>query len=303
LAAATLAAVSVSCGSSASYGVVVRDETYVDATRPTPANGSYTGSPSRAIVVKFFVPAAHGSISRRGAPYPTILFSHGSSATPYTYERLLDAFVAAGFLVVAPVYPLSTTLAPGGFTPVDVDQQPGDASFVLDQVLAASRDPKSWLHGLVNPNRIGAAGHSLGGMTTYGLVYNACCRDPRIKAAAVLSAATVVLPGETRTFPANEFFTGVHTPLLAVHGDQDPIVPYADGRESWNAANAPKFLLTLHGGNHIGDETGGSAPGQQAVTHSLIDFFRRYLNRSPDALGDLKRDGNRTGVALLTANP
>jgi fermentation-respiration switch protein FrsA (DUF1100 family) len=282
---------------------VVRDELYVDATRPTPANGSFGGSPSRAIEVKFFVPAVHGKISRRGAPYPTILFSHGSSATPYTYERLLDAFVRAGFLVVAAVYPLSTTLAPGGFTPTDVDQQPGDASFVLDQVLAANRDPKSWLHGLVNPKRIGTAGHSLGGMTTYGLVYNACCRDARIKAAAVLSGATVVLPGETRTFPANSFFTGIHTPLLAVHGDQDPIVPYSAGRDAWNAANAPKFFLTRLGGNHIGDETGGSAVGQELVTHALIDFFRRYLNRSPDALGDLKHDGNRSGVATLVADP
>ena len=303
LAAATLAAVSLSCGSSAPFGVVVRDERYVDATRPTPANGSFAGAPSRAIVVKFFVPAVHGKISRRGAPYPTILFSHGSSATPYTYQRLLDAFVRAGFLVVAPVYPLSTTLAPGGFTPVDVDQQPGDASFVLDQVLAANRDPKSWLHGLVNPNRIGTAGHSLGGMTTYGLVYNACCRDPRIKAAAVLSGATVVLPGETRTFPADQFFTGIRTPLLAIHGDQDQLVPYAAGRDAWNAANSPKFFLTMLGGSHISDETGGSAPGQKVVEQTLIDFFRRYLDRSPDALGDLKRDGNHSGVATLTADP
>src|SRR5204863_2819134 len=119
-----------------------------------PANGSFAGSPSRAIVVKFFVPAVHGTISRRGAPYPTILFSHGSSATPYTYEPLLDALVRAGFLVVAPVYPLSTTLAPGGFGPSDVDQQPGDASFVLDPVLAANRDPKSWLHVLIDPHSI-----------------------------------------------------------------------------------------------------------------------------------------------------
>jgi dienelactone hydrolase len=276
---------------------------YIDATRPTPPNGSFPGAPNRAIVVKFFVPAVDGKMSRRGAPYPTMLFSHGASTTPYTYEYLLDAFVRAGFLVIAPVYPLSTTLAPGGFTPIDVDQQPGDASFVLDQVLAANRDPKSWLHGLINPKRIGTAGHSLGAMTTYGLVYNECCRDPRIKAAAVLSGATVVLPGQTREFPANEFFTGIHTPLLAVHGDQDLTVPYAAGLASWSKANAPKFFLTRVGGNHISDETGGSAPGQKLVTRALIDFFRRYLNQSPDALGDLKQDGNQAGVTSLTADP
>ena len=249
------------------------------------------------------MPAHEGTISRGGAPYPTILFSHGASARPDTYKKLLDAFVRAGFLVVAPVYPLSSALAPGGVTPVDVDEQPGDASFVLDRVLAANRDPKSWLHGLINPHRVGTAGHSLGGMTTYGLVYNKCCRDPRIKAAAVLSGATVVLPGQTRTFPANEFFTGIHTPLLAVQGDQDPTVPYASARESWSAANAPKFFLTRIGGTHISDATGGSSTGQKLVTRSLIAFFERYLERSPDALRDLEHSGNQSGVTSLSADP
>jgi len=134
-------------------------------------------------------------------------------------------------------------------------------------------------------------------------VYNSCCRDPRIKAAAVLSGATVVIPGQTRTFPADEFFTGIHTPLLAVHGDHDPLVPYSAGRDAWNAANPPKFFLTLIGGDHFGDEVGGTSTGQEIVTRSLIDFFRRYLNRSPDALDDLKHQGNRPGVASLTAVP
>ena len=92
------------------------------------------------------------------APFPTLVFSHGLGGTPESYRPLLEDIAAAGYFVVAPPYPLSNARSPGEPTVADVPNQPADASFVLDQVLAA--EDSSWLAGLVDPDRIGAGGHS-----------------------------------------------------------------------------------------------------------------------------------------------
>ena len=63
-------------------------------------------------------------------------------------------------------------------------------SFVIGQVLKASATPDVALSGLVDPNEIGAAGHSNGAITTLGLVANSCCRDSRVMAAVVMAGTT-----------------------------------------------------------------------------------------------------------------
>lgn len=40
-------------------------------------------------------------------------------------------------------------------------------------------------------------------------------------------------------------------PLLVIHGDADPIVPFQDGRALYDAAAAPKQLWVVPGGGHI----------------------------------------------------
>ncbi len=41
-----------------------------------------------------------------------------------------------------------------------------------------------------------------------------------------------------------------HGPLLQVHGDADTIVPFALGRKLFDAANEPKKLVFIAGGDH-----------------------------------------------------
>jgi predicted dienelactone hydrolase len=254
------------------------------------------------LAVWFYYPLDHGKPARRGAPFPVVLFSHGAGASPPIYAPLLRSLARAGFVVVAPVYPLTNTHTPGGIDVADVTEQPRDASFVLDQVLAQAARP-GWLHGLIDPHRIGAAGHSLGAMTTYGLVYNECCRDPRIQAAAILAGATVVLPGQTQTFPNDQFFTKSTTPLLAIEGDHDTLVPPSTALASYARAQRPKFYMTMIGGTHYSDEEGGTNPGQRALTRVVIDFFNTYLRHDPAAATDLLHDGNQPGVARMNAQP
>ncbi len=286
------------------YAVGTREETYVDRSRPTRDNGSFAGAPDRTLRTRFYYPA-EGTPSaaptpdappaKAGAPFPTILFSHGVGAVPEVYALLLKDFAAHGYVVAAPAYPLSNHASPGGATILDVGQQAGDASFVLDQVLDPAKTKGTWLAGLADPERVAAVGHSLGGITTYGLVYNSCCVDTRVRAAVVLSGATVGFPGT--------WFTGITTPLLHIHGDADQTVKYGFGTAAYKNANAPKYFITILGGRHSTEEIGGDSVGQRAVEDAALDFLAAYVLGDTSKLADIDRAGNIPGVTTLQHTP
>jgi predicted dienelactone hydrolase len=191
------------------------------------------------------------------------------------------------------VFPLSHLGTPGGAKVTDINNQPLDDSFVLDQVLAARDAP--WLEPLIDPERIGTFGHSLGGLTTYGLVYNSCCVDERIKAAVVLSGLAGGFDGD--------FFEGITTPLYAIHGDKDPTVPYSSGYDAYLRANPPKYFLTIIGGSPSTEEQGGTTPGQQAVAQSMIAFFDRYVRGDEGALARMRKAATVAGVTRFESQP
>jgi dienelactone hydrolase len=279
----------------ASYGFGTREETFVDTSRSTPPNKTYKGAPTRTIRVRYFYPTEQNAPAHNGAPFPIVVFSHGWTASPEVYHLLEEAIARAGYVVVAPAYPLSNTLAPGGPVVTDLGNQPKDASFVLDRVLEHANDPASWLHGFVDPARIGAAGHSLGGFTTYGFTYNATCGDSRIKAAVPMSAIAAGCPGA--------YFAGPPIPLLAIHGDHDELVPYRTGHTSWEKAKSPKFFMTIIGGKHATEALGGTTPKQQALTKATIDFFDLYLKGDQSAMARLQQVASQPGIAKLESQP
>jgi predicted dienelactone hydrolase len=269
------------------YGVATRQEIFVDPSRPTPRNGTYLGAPTRTLRTVFYFPTEHGAPARTGAPFPVVVFSHGNDGLPDHYPLLSD-LARAGYVVVAPAYPLSNHNAPGGAVPVDLLQQPKDASFVLDRVLREAASGTSWLSGFIDPTRIAAAGHSLGAMTTYALVYNTCCRDRRFRAAVVMSGVLGPFPGQ--------WFTGIDTPLLATHGDHDGTIPYSSGLRAWQQAHAPKWFLTIVNGGHSSEEKGGSSLKQQALTRAIVDFLDAQLRGDTGALSALRA---RPGLTQL----
>jgi dienelactone hydrolase len=267
------------------HKVTTFDATYVDGSRPTQPNGDFPGAPDRTIRVRFYVPEGDG------APFPLLVFSHGVTGTPEAYQLLLNDLARAGYLVAAPAYPLSNGEAPGGPTVADLGNQPADASFVIDRVLADAQAPGP-LHGLVDPERIGVAGHSLGGFTTLELAFNSTCADPRIKAVVILSAGIGGCAGT--------HFTGTPRPVLVVHGD-DETVPYKYGKEAFDAAPSPKFMLTILGGAHSSEALGGTTPRQRALTGSMIAFFDHYLRGAP--LDALPAAATHPGLTTFAAQP
>lgn len=213
-------------------------------------------------------------------PWPLVVFGHGYASTPFVYLRLLRAWAAAGYLVAAPLFPLGNANAPGGPDEDDIVNQPGDMSFVISQLLAASASSANPLHGLVDPARIAVGGQSDGAMTAFATAYERPWRDSRVRAAVILSGADL-----GRRPPLDR----PAVPLLAVQGTADRINDPIYSLRLYRAVARPKFLLLLRGAGHLGPYT---VPGSRLaeVERVSIAFLDRYLgNGSVGAIAQAAR--------------
>lgn len=258
------------------HAVGLQQETYVDDTRTTPAHGDDGELAQRTLVTDILYPAEGDPASSAvvegaapdagGAPYPLVVFAHGLGGSFEYYQALLEGWAAAGYVVAAPRFPLTYADTPGGPDGADVQQQPGDVSFVIDRVLAAS-EGEGALSGLVDPEAIGVAGHSNGAITTLGLVANSCCREERVGAA-------VVLAGTNAPFADGEYDLTDTPPIFFVHGTEDAQLAYGAAVTLFNDAVGPKGLLTVQGGTHgswLEDE------GLDGVVEATTDFLAAEL--------------------------
>ena len=274
LAAAAVAACSDtdSSGAPVRYEVSVFQQTYVDESRGTPATGGFPPLPNRTLETTIFMPEGEGS-------FPLLIFSHGLGSSPQFYEGLIEEVAAAGFVVVAPLYPLTGHNAPAGADPADTQNQPGDVSFLVDVVTAAVAASEAPFDEHVDVEHIGTFGHSNGGITTLGIAAHSCCRDPRIDAAASLSAPAAPYGG-------GEYDFSDTPPLLLVHGTLDPLAPYQESVRVFNSVTAAKGMVTLNDLGH-GDFLAPSDHGFDTTANSIIDFFRTHLRGDGAAEGRL----------------
>jgi len=151
-AAVAAAPPALASGSSASTLVSTTTMTFVDTSRSTPPWNGMPARPSRTLVTSIWYPAKSGSANHPG-PYPLIVFAHGLGGSPQDYRTLLTAWAAAGYVVAAPLFPLSSSETPGGPDGGDIGNQPGDMSFVIDQMLKASAPRTDLCRDSSNPTR------------------------------------------------------------------------------------------------------------------------------------------------------
>ena len=233
------------------------NETFIDISRPTQANGDYPGDGKRTMEGTVWHPA-----SASDGPYPLIVYSHGFSSSKEGGTYLAQQLASLGYVVVSVNYPLTNYNAPGGPNVKDVVNQPADVSFLIDTLLAQSDTAGHALAGMVDCSRIGVTGISLGGLTTELVTYHPTWRDPRIGAALSIAGPTAIF--------TPVFFEWVKVPFMMLSGDIDALVPHAS-----NAAPIPQKipgseLVTIANASHTAF----------AGTASML----RWLN-NPDALG------------------
>ena len=285
-----------------SFAVGLRVLRLTDRSRTIRLTGGRTEPRTLVTYVRYPALGAPGQLdipnaapASAGGPYPLIVFAHGFAATPQLYARLLRSWTRAGFVVAAPVFPLSNDNAPGGPDEADVINQPADISFVISSLLALNQPGVGPLSGLIDPTRIAAAGHSDGAETALAVAYSRRFRDPRVDAAVILSGAEMSGIG-------GYSFTDGRPPLLAAQGTADRSNEPAYTNAYFDQAQRPKFLLRLLGAGHLAPYT--SQQRQRAIVERVTTaFLDTYLKREPGALQSLRTLGNVHGTSALVADP
>jgi len=231
---------------------------------------------------------SHGAVvdaplAASAAPYPVLLFSHGSCGYPLQSIFLTALLASQGFVVVAPPHPGNTinefpTCGTAGAQVNSFLERPQDVVFVLDQMLAANADPLSPFFAALDPDRVGMSGHSFGGLTTY-LVE---AIEPRVKVAIPMAAAVVGSQS-------------MEVPSLTLLGQIDTVVNNPAIRGVYAASAAPKLLVEIeHAGHYAfsglcfaGSDCNPPVTLSQAEAHGhvlrwVLPFLEVYLNGNED---------------------
>ena len=218
-----------------------------------------------------------------GAPpatgrFPLIMFSHGLTSSPDDFAALLSRWAQAGFVVVAPTFP-HTSYGAAEFDSADIANQPADVRHVLDRLPALTGDP---LSAIIDPDRLAAAGHSGGGITTVGLF--SAERDERLKAGMVLAGT------DFRGTP----FAGPAAAMLFVHGRDDDTVSYRAGHTVFEAVPWSRAMLSITAGGHV-----ITSADFEAITGTSIEFWRWSLYGDAAAKGRIPAAAAVGGAATL----
>ncbi|MCL5446935.1 MAG: hypothetical protein M1350_05975 [Actinobacteria bacterium] len=235
-------------------------------------------------------PRAYGN-----RPLPLIIFAHGYEVWPWRYQPLLYSWVNAGFVVAAPVFPLTNPDAPGGPYEDDIVNQPQDVNFVLSQLLSLNTQSGGPIAGLIDPSEIGAAGHSDGAETMMAVGYDTCCINHQVKAVAILSGAKLYIDG-------GNYFPGDTPPLLVVQGMADTINLPIHSQHIYEEAPPPKYFLQLAGAGHYAPYV-HSDPFEQVVAEVTTDFFLKELVGNAQSFQGLSSPGALPSFADLQQTP
>ena len=174
-----------------------------------------------------------------------VVYSHGFNGAPAAYQRILSAWAAHGFTVIAPLH-VDSLRHP------QHDQYDNRQAFTTRLVdLAVARGFARQTHA---GKAIVAAGHSFGSLMSIiegGAVTAAGpLGDPEVKGVIAFSTA-----GDLPTLIRPTTYQGLSEPLLLVTGDQDRVQGYvtdpADHRHPYELSPAgDKTLITFTGADH-----------------------------------------------------
>lgn len=265
---------------------------------------------------QYEIDAHPGAEPADGGPFPVILFSHGFAGFPEQSADLTTHLASWGFVVIAPDHverSLSGLLGTAS-QGVPAKEDPAVLSASLDAAVADAKADDSPLHGLLDTDEVGVAGHSAGA----GAAYRTATTDPRIKAFISYSVGFGGPDGESAEPPPVP-----DVPGMIMLGDRDGIIPPAESRKVFEAMHPPKYLVEIAGGGHLvfsdicligrdqgglvglvrqagldlpanllrlasdGCEKGDLLPSKAfaAIDHLSVAFFRRYLGVDDEAVG------------------
>lgn len=176
---------------------------------------------------------------------PLIVFSHGANSDRELYDRLLDRWAAAGYVVVSPSH---MDARRNGLTPQQIFGQREalllgrvrDTALPLDRIAAIEAAVPA-LAGRIDAERAAVTGHSFGGMISLVLggapmAVDAEAKEPRSLADPRFKAAILLNPpGPTPNVNADSIGK-LAVPTLGISGTKD--VALGDTQNGWEWRSA-----------------------------------------------------------------
>jgi dienelactone hydrolase len=276
----------------------------VDESRPTPAVAAQHRPErrDRTVEVELYYPAAgdpgpepdgeqpgapatstDGADPAAGGPFPLVVFAHGFNGQGAFFTGFAQRWARHGYVVALPTFPLRRT---GVGVADDVVHQPGDMSFVVDELAGLRADDP--LARIIDTDKLVVGGHSLGSATVFGVAYNSCCVDDRID--GVISVSGGPLP-----YPGGDYDDHPTTPLLLVHGGKDQVVPIGAGNYIFDQRWAsPMWYLRPAAADHSGVFVG--EPGR-LFERAALAFLDAELKDDPAALDGMDAVAKGSGAA------
>ncbi len=195
-----------------------------------------------------------------GGSYPVIIFSHGNGSSKDHYSAYADHWASHGYVVIQPTHMDSTSL---GFSMRNMnyakmmaisDARRRDMRYIVDSLAQLER-LVAGLTGKMDPERLVAAGHSMGGATALrltGLVFvdpqdgsEVNYRDERFDALLLVSD-----PGNNRLIP-DAPWKAVAIPTFIATGTNDyGGMPKRPGQSATKGVVFPKDRVMPDTPNH-----------------------------------------------------
>ena len=274
-----------------------------------------------------------GRIETRGAPFPLVVFSHGSGSVSIQNYPNCEYLATHGYIVAAPSH-IGNTLFTGDPELLGdmLEIRPCDIEAVLDWILASEYGAS------IDPEAIGMMGHSYGAYTSIAVAgaeahparYNAFCSDPEAEnegceltgifpetvesvdfGDARVKAVLPISPGFFEIWEADGLAVPV-VPVMIMSGTRDELTPHErEAMRLYQGFRAKKYLVTFESANHYGFTIlCGLFPNlppycvgnlldpdiiESGVSILSTAFFGLYLKRNP-AYGEALQPGNVNGL-------
>ncbi len=229
---------------------------------------SYTEASTLPAALQGILPAKYNTTTTLAAyseapasakgPYPVVLFSHGYGGERLYYSNLLVGIASWGYVVVSADY-LERGLAAQALGYKGKPTAADDSAIMQSSLLAtmqASASATSILHGVADPNRVAAVGHSAGGQTAFDALNR-----------ARVSTAVGWAPEGPAGTPSSK-------PVMLIGAEGDQVVPPASVKRTYDSFPGPKSLVEISGEGHntytdicVGIREGGGLISYAVASH------------------------------------
>jgi dienelactone hydrolase len=218
-----------------------------------------------------FTMEAYGDVRASGkGPFPVVLFSHGVGAYRMASSALTTGIASWGYVVVSADYTERgvVTQLPGQ-QPASLDPARDRRVMLasLDLAIDESKRTGSMLHGALDPNRVGAIGHSAGATTAFDAL-----ADSHIEVAVGWAPAA---PSTTVTSDKPTMVVGA--------GDDLAVTPTAVDA-TYRSLPAPTRKVVIEGGGHnsftdlcVVTRDGGGMVTMAVEQHLVPDALAKVL--------------------------